>query len=132
MKPFFSIRIDYNPADSEDQEHRDCFSAKRSVARQMKPCPKFSVDAIKRKKLLRDDTSNVVQAIVHCIQDLKGEARWRLPDLVEDVVFDLANNAGLERQVLDIASIAIDGCEDDFLDGLQKLIDSERKKREQP
>jgi hypothetical protein len=132
MKPFFSIRIDYNPADSEDQEHRDCFSAKRSVARQMKPCPKFSVDAIKHKKLLRDDTSNVVQAIVHCIQDLKGEARWRLPDLVEDVVFDLANNAGLERQVLDIASIAIDGCEDDFLDGLQKLIDSERKKREQP
>jgi hypothetical protein len=132
MKPFFSIRIDYNPADSEDQEHRDCFSAKRSVARQMKPCPKCSVDAIKRKKLLRDDTSNVVQAIAHCIQDLKGEAKWMLPDLVEDVVFDLANNAGLERQVLDIASIAIDGCEDDFLDGLQKLIDSERKKREQP
>ncbi len=132
MKPFFSIRVDYNPADSEDQEHRNCFSAKRSVARQMKPCPKWSADAIKRRKQLRDDTANVVQSIVACIEGLAGEAKWTMPDLVEAVVFDLANNAGLEQQVLDLASIAIEGCEDDFLDSLQKLIDSERKKGEQP
>jgi hypothetical protein len=132
MKPFFSIRIEWNPADSEDQSHRDLFLTRRTVARQVKPCPEWVADDDKRSEPLRDDVSSVVTAIVECIHDLKDEAKWNLPTLIEDVVFGLANRDGLEEHILEMAEIAVDGCSDEFLDGVQKLLDDERKKQAQP
>jgi hypothetical protein len=128
MKPFFSIRIEWNPADSEDQRHRDCFAFMKTVARQVIPCPKWVADAEKRNRPLRDDTASVVQAITSCIEDLSRTATWTLPGLIGDIVFDLASHEGLEEQVLDLAEIAVDGCDDKFLDRLQKMIDGERAK----
>jgi hypothetical protein len=132
MKPFFSIRIEWNPADTEDQLHRDLFSTRRTVARQTSPCPVWVSNDEQRNASMECDTSNVVTAIVECIHDLKGEAKWQLPTLIEDVVFGLANRDGLEERVLEMAEIAIDECSEEFLDCLQKLIDDERKKQAQP
>lgn len=132
MKPFFSIRIEWNPADSDDESARDSFSVKRSVARQCEPAPKFSTDTKKLADLLQEDTSNVVQAIVSCVEDLGREAKWTLPNLVSDIVFDLANADSLEEHITNMAEIAMDGCSDAFLDSLQKLIDRERNKAARP
>jgi len=132
MKPFFSIRIEWNPADSDEQSHRDCFSTKRSVARQVNPSIEWFANDEKRNGQLRDDTRSVVDAIARCIDDLKREAKWTLPDLTEDLVFELANNEILEEQLLRMATTAIDGCDDSFLDSLQELIDNERKNGGQP
>jgi hypothetical protein len=132
MKPFFSIRIEWNPADSEDQSHRDLFLTRRTVARQTNPCPEWVLDDQKRNEPLREDTSSVVTAIVECIHDLNDEAKWTLPTLIEDIVFGLANRDGLEEHILEMAEIAVDGCSDEFIDSLQKLIDDERKKQAQP
>ncbi len=126
MKPFFSIRIEWNPADSEDETHRDCFTVRRAIARQVSPCPEWFADTKKREAPLSDDTASVVQAITSCIEDLSREAKWTLPDLIEDIVFDLANSGVLEEQVINLAEIAVEGCSDEFLDRLQKIIDGER------
>lgn len=130
MKPFFSIRIEWNPADSQDESHRDCFTVKKSVARQVKPCPNWVSDEAKRAAPLSDDTSNVVHCITTCLEDLRREAKWMLPDLISDIVFDLAiaSAEGLDEQALRLTEIAVDGCGDEFLDSLQKLIDKERAK----
>jgi hypothetical protein len=131
MKPFFSIRIEWNPADSEDETHRDCFAVRKTIARQVNPAPKWVANAKKCAAPLRDDTANVVHAITSSIQDLSREAKWTLPDLIADIVFDLANGESLGESVLNLAEIAVDGCEDEFLDGLQKIIDGERAKTKQ-
>jgi hypothetical protein len=128
MKPFFSIRIEFNPADSEDETHRDCFAIRKTIARQITPCPTWGANAKKCKAQLREDTEHVVQAITSSIEELSRDAKWTLPDLIEDIVFELANGAVLEEQVLRLAGIAVPECSDEFLDQLQKIIDSERAK----
>jgi hypothetical protein len=128
MKPFFAIRIDWNPADSEDESHRDAFSIRKSIARQVKPAPTCFKSQEKREAPLRDDASNVVKCITSCIERLGGEAGWRLPGLIADIVFDLSIRDGLEEQIINMTEIAVDGCSDEFLDSLQKLIDSEKSK----
>ena len=132
MKQFFSIRIEWNPADSKEESHRDCFSTKRSVARQVNPAPEWSPDDKKRKDSFMDDAHNVTTAIAACITELKREAKWNLPHLVEDIIFELANEDVFEEQTLRLAELAIDGGSADFVDALQKLIDNERKSQAQP
>ena len=132
MKQFFSIRIEWNPADSKEESHRDCFSTKRSVARQVNPAPEWSADEKKCKDPSRDDAQNVVNAITACITELTREAKWSLPDLVENIIFELANEGVLEEQTLRLAELAIDEGSTEFVDALQKLIDNERKRQAQP
>jgi hypothetical protein len=132
MKQFFSIRIEWNPADSKEESHRDCFSTKRSVARQVNPFCEWSPDDKKCKDLFREDVHNVVRTITDCITELSREAKWTLPGLVEDIIFELANEGVLEEQALRLAEIAIDEGSTEFIDALQKLIDNERKSQAQP
>ena len=132
MKPFFSIRIEWNPADSTVESHRDSFVVRRTVARQVNPCPKWVANEKKRLATVKDDCSHVTSAISTCIEDLSREAKWMLPHLIADVCFDLANSDCLETEVIRMVEIAADGCDDDFLNNLQKIIDGERKKRMSP
>lgn len=133
MRPFFAIRIEWNPADSQDESHRDSFVVRRTVARQVNPCPKWVANEKKRLAAVGDDLSHVTHAITTCIEDLSREAKWTLPDLIADVCFNLANNSDcLEKEVILMAEIAADGCDDEFLDKLQKIIDDERKQRMSP
>jgi hypothetical protein len=132
MKQFFRIRIEWNPADSKEESHRDCFSTARSVARQVNPAPEWSPDDKKRKDSLMHDAHNVTTAITACITELSREAKWNLPHLVEDIIFELANEDVLEEQTLRLAELAIDEGSADFVDALQKLIDNERKRQAQP
>jgi hypothetical protein len=81
---------------------------------------------------MRDDANNVVNAITACITELSRGAKWTLPDLVEDIIFDLANDGVLEEQTLRLAASAIDEGSAEFIDELQKLIDNERKRQAQP
>lgn len=136
MKPFFLIRVAYNPADSDDQETRDGYAVRASVARQHIYEPgegEDQADAARRGSA--DDVEAIVSAIVRAMSFIDGAlVEKRCYDFLNDLIFELANrgNGGLEANVLELAKIAADGCEDDFLDGLQAIIDDARKQQSRP
>ena len=136
MKPFFSIRVEYNPADAYDQSHRDGHAVRMTVARQvpvqvnrLSPMPAPGQDSVEaQKKAHADDQKSIVSAIVRAVMFLdrvrfdSGEY-----DLADDVIFELANRSGdMEAAVGCLVDQTIKGCDEGFLDALQKMIDKER------
>jgi hypothetical protein len=130
MKPFFSIRVEYNPADSDDQSHRDGHAVRMTVARQVSPMPAPGQDSFEaRKKAHADDQESIVSAIVRAVMFLdRVRADSGEYDFADDVIFELANRSGdMEAAVGCLVAQTIEGCDEDFLDALQKMIDKERK-----
>jgi hypothetical protein len=126
VKPFFSIKIEWNPADSEDQSFRDCFTIKRTVARQVEPAPDWSAKKNEMRAKLGDDLESVSQAISESLKDFIRKAGWRLPGISGDILLELADFEESEEAFVRFFEMSIEGFGVDLLDKLHGLIDAER------
>lgn len=132
MKPFFAIRIEYNPADNPvDQSHRDGYAVRVAVARQESRAPAPGQDSDEAEdKAAEGDQEAIVSAIVRAVMFLDrvymDEGKY---DFADDIMFEIANRSSdLEQSAAWLVRQAIEGCDDEFLDNLQEMIDEERKK----
>lgn len=132
MKPFFSIRIEYNPADNPvDQSHKDGYAVRVAIARQESRTPAPGQDSDEAEdKAAGGDQEAIVSAIVRSVMFLDrvymDEGKY---DFADDIMFEIANRSGdLEQSAVWLVQQVIEGSDDEFLDDLQKMIDKERKK----
>lgn len=131
MKPFFSIRIEYNPADSDDYSHSDGFAVRVAIARQQIADREGEESREEQNRLAQaSNRDDVVSAISRSLRFIDGAfIESGDYEFMDEMLFALANRGGgLEENVLDLATFAVDGGSDEFLDSLQSILDGERKK----
>jgi len=128
MKPFFAIRIDYNPADSDDQEHRDENAISATVARQCDPSVMEGADEESRTEAaVADDRKAIVEcttlALRFADRAMGYDDDW---DLLDEVMKSLVGIWGGLSTVRYLLDTVIGEADEDDLEELQAIIDKQR------
>lgn len=121
MKPFFSIRIDYNPADSEDMVAFDENAVRFAIARETE-----RHDA----KSNYETWQNVASKVVSAIQWLCGTADPGDYGLL-GAIFD-EMRSGFPKHFLDSIKDAAEIGDDDEIDQLREAIEKGVKAANEP
>jgi hypothetical protein len=128
MKPFFAIRIDYNPADSDDQDHRDENTVRFAVARQCHPSVMEGADEESRAEAaVADDRKAIVDRFASAVRfadrAMNDGDDWSLLDEVMKALLGVYGGLSTVRYLLDTV---IDEADEDDLEELQAIIDRQR------
>ena len=130
MKPFFSIRIDYNPADNlDDQSIRDTNTFRITVARETgpeDPCGDDTQEDAERDA--RADTRTcVIEAVLRTLQSLhlvaSKNTSWSfMGDLIQELI---DQDGESEKRLLSLVRRELSCFPDDsFVEPLEKMIAS--------
>lgn len=112
MKPFFSIRIDYNPADSEEMVAFDANSIRLSLARE--------TDPIEDGGRNFETYQNMAERIINSIDWLRGVADINDEGLIDCIFFDMRTR--FREQFLKAIEETAECADDDEVEEMRKAI----------
>lgn len=117
MKPFFSIRIDYNPSDDDSMMAFDSNTVRFSLARETERDREGNGPAARNYETYQD----MAEKIVAALSWLNDTADPDQSGMLDALFFDLRTK--FRKQFLDEIATAAEMGDDDDLDQLRQAID---------